>query len=654
QLVDLNRAIEYGEQAVQLTPETHSWKPAHLSNLGLSYQSRFEHSGELSDLDKAIDCHSRAVSLVPEGHQDRAIWLNNLGTSYSIRFKHLGQLADLNKAIEYHQQALVLTPEKNPDKPTWLNNLGASYASRFGYLGQLEDLDHAVNVLGQAISLTAEGDSHKPAWLNNLGASYLTRFEHLGDQMDLDMAINFHCQALSLTPDGHQSKPKFLGGLGVCYHRRFELLKQPTDLNKAIDNVSEAISLTPEGHSDKPKYLNNLSSAYRLRFLHLQQLKDLDKAIDCMNQANLLTPEGQLDNYLGILHRERFEHLGELVDLNKAIEYGRKAVECTPGEHPHQPVGLIELSQAYYRQFQKLGDQNSLRLAITYAKQAALMPTSGVAEIKFQAARMWADLCLWDDRSASLEAYQQAFSLIPEVVWLGSTADGRYKNVPLIDNLAMEAAVTAVISERFDLALEWLEEGRAVVWSQLLQLRDPFDEVSSIDLSLATELKQTARDLEYTSSFVSTPSRLTLDRSTSEQAAQRHRRLAEKWDKLVKRARLLPGMRDFLRVKSSPGLIAAAGTGTVVVVNIDRRTCFALVIRAYDTDMSHLSGLTLKTFTYSKAAQARVQLTQALRNQGRTARGVIYPSKVEESIEEILKMLWTDVAKPVLDYLGYT
>ena len=82
-----------------------------LSNLGSSFQSRFEHTRDLADISEAISYQQKAVHLTPEGHAYMSIWLNNLGNSFQSRFEHTGNLADISEAISYQQKAVHLTPE---------------------------------------------------------------------------------------------------------------------------------------------------------------------------------------------------------------------------------------------------------------------------------------------------------------------------------------------------------------------------------------------------------------------------------------------------------------------------------------------------------------------------------------------------------------
>ncbi|KAE9406226.1 hypothetical protein BT96DRAFT_1056474, partial [Gymnopus androsaceus JB14] len=53
-------------------------KPAWLSNLGCAYESHFSRMGKLSDIDNAIVAMKQAVELTPDGHTGKPASLSNL------------------------------------------------------------------------------------------------------------------------------------------------------------------------------------------------------------------------------------------------------------------------------------------------------------------------------------------------------------------------------------------------------------------------------------------------------------------------------------------------------------------------------------------------------------------------------------------------
>jgi hypothetical protein len=55
------------------------------------------HREILPTFPNAISYQQKAVHLIPEGHADMPGWLNNLGISFQSRFEHTGDLADISE-----------------------------------------------------------------------------------------------------------------------------------------------------------------------------------------------------------------------------------------------------------------------------------------------------------------------------------------------------------------------------------------------------------------------------------------------------------------------------------------------------------------------------------------------------------------------------
>ncbi|QRV93661.1 CHAT domain protein [Ceratobasidium sp. AG-Ba] len=654
ELADFDHAIGCHSRAVELTPDSHPNKPGRLSNLGISWQSRFERLGELADLDHAIGCQSRAVELTPDGHPDKPGGLNNLGISWQSRFERLGELADLDHAIGCKSRAVELTPDGHPNKPGRLSNLGNSWQSRFERLGELADLDHAIGCKSQAVELTPDSHPNKPGRLSNLGNSWQSRFQRLGELADLDHAIGCKSQAVELTPDSHPNKPGCLSSLGNSWQSRFERLGELADLDHAIGCHSRAVELTPDSHPNKPGRLNNLGISWHSQFERLGELADLDHAIGCQSRAVELTPDshpnkpGGLSN-LGISWHSRFERLGELADLDHAIGYQSRAVELTPDSHPDKPGRLYNLGASWQTRFYSLNQPINLEQASNAfragATEAAFMPLP-----QMSCARKWASIARVLGGS-SLEAYNVAFSLLPRLVWIGQTVQRRHEIMLSVRDLAAEAAAWAISAHLYDLALEWLEQGRSVVWGQTLRLRTPVEELATTDHELAQAFQHTASQLDMAGfSRARQPHDTSVLPELVSQAAHHHK-LASDWDKLLEQARLLPGFENFMQPPKSTELKRAANDGPVVVINTYHTQCDALIILPHQDEIIH------KPLT--KITQDRLKWLSSIANcmSGKirgpeVARGITRSNA--EDISQLPVHLWSDIVAPVLNELGYT
>ncbi|KAF8748920.1 TPR-like protein [Rhizoctonia solani] len=257
-LDDIEKAIEYGNRALDLTPNEHPRVPTQLTCLGAYYNDRFRQLDNPEDMEKSIDCHKRALGLTPEDHPEFAYRLGNLGISHSVRFRHLGQLEDLEKSIDCKARVVALTPDGHPDLPNWHATLGVSYADRYRCLGELDNLEKWIESDSRALALTPDDHPDLPERHANLGMSYGIRYQRLGELDDLNKSIDHKTRALELTPDGHPDLSYRHADLGASYGTRYQRLENPK-ISTSGSNVTLArFALTPDGHPDYPERHANL------------------------------------------------------------------------------------------------------------------------------------------------------------------------------------------------------------------------------------------------------------------------------------------------------------------------------------------------------------------------------------------------------------
>lgn len=212
---------------------------------------------------------------------------------------------------------------------------------------------------------------------------------------------------------------------------------------------------------------------------------------------------------------------------------------------------------------------------------------------------------------------------------------------------------------KLDLAVEWLEQGRSIVWGQILNLRTPVDEVRAVRPDLARELGQVSRDLEIAgirgdNAPIGGSKQGSM--TTLEDEAQAHRRLAKKYDKLLVEVRSIAGFEEFLLPKKLYSFHDATKYGPIVLVNVHQSRCDALIICKNDSLVRHVP---LVSITHDDAENLRRSLISALKNAGVRDRadkpyhGIDHGTTPAEIMPTILAKLWEGVAKPVLITLGY-
>ncbi|KAL5637620.1 hypothetical protein ACGC1H_004135 [Rhizoctonia solani] len=399
-----------------------------------------------------------------------------------------------------------------------------------------------------------------------------------------------------------------------------------------------------------------LGLAYNKQYRRLGEFADLDKAIESHTRALALTPDGHTDMSsrhasLGVSYTDRYQRLGELADLDKAIESHTRALALTPSGHPQLPRQYLNYALPLLLQYTHTGHLASLTGSLQYFRKAA-HHFSGAPRIRFQCSLGWAKLAAKLSLLKPIEAFQAAIDLLPQFIWLGATTNQRYQDLLLTENLAVKACFAAIRSSNYSLALEWLEHARCVVWNQSLMLRSPLDQLHSSYPDLAAQLQFVAKQLDSSNTDSQLIQATSSDLNAAEQAGQQRRHLAMKYNSLLDQIRQLPGLETFLKPAQASTLMHGVRSGPVVVIDCHTDQCDALVILPGQAQITHLP---LPDFTEDKARKTRFELEVSLRRKGLRQRGVWVkpPPGYEDGIESVLRILWDDVVKPVLDHLGY-
>ncbi|TDL18361.1 hypothetical protein BD410DRAFT_701128, partial [Rickenella mellea] len=246
--------------------------------------------------------------------------------------------------------------------------------------------------------------------------------------------------------------------------------------------------------------------------------------------------------------------------------------------------------------------------------------------------------------------------LLPRLSQLGLTMNAQHHVLLQASSLACNAAATALSRGDIGQALEWLEQGRSVVWSQLLQLRSPLDELYKADLNLAESVSNAALALEkggHRENVVVNKSDLNI---SSEHSIPTHYQLANKFDSLVKRVQKISGFEDFMLPKQLHELQQAASQCFIVVLNISKYSCDALIIESPSVPphQVHLDNLTHEKAKTLQTILQKILSDQGVRNREEDRHGGLAfgeGSDANAAFRHLLEELWKSVVKPVLDCL---
>ncbi|KAK6974110.1 CHAT domain-containing protein [Favolaschia claudopus] len=566
---DLNDAVKsmtYTQAAVDLTPDGHPNRSSWLGDLGLSFLNRFIHLGDLDDLNQSITYLEIVVNLIADDDIDRSKQLNHLGCALLKRYEQLGNLDDVNQSITCRAAALELIPDGHIDRPSFLGMLGDSFYHRFQHLGDLGDLNQAVTYIEARLDLTPDGHPDKSGQLNCLNILLAARFRQFGDLDDLNKAIAQGKAGVNFTADCHPDKLMFLSSLGESFLWRFDRLGNLADLNQCITQFEACVELTPDGHTRKPKVLHNLAVALGTRFLRLRNPADVNRAIICAAAAVEHHPGNSL--YLATLGGafcHRFVLLWDFDDLDQCITYIEAAVHLLPDDHLEKPSRLFNLGE----------DEDCQKLL--YSFSSAACSSSGAAWFRFSAAEKWATFARACQPSAILKAYTTAIAILPELAWLALSIADRHHRLLTVGKLVRDGAAAAIAAGDYQKSVEWLEQGRSIIWGQFLELRTPVDKLKQSHPELAEQFISYSKTLEVAGTKTTSIDEYITPKSTNVRTKNFHE-IVHKRENVLAQIRQQPGFEQFLLPKSISHLSHAADSGPVVILNISGYQCDGLIL----------------------------------------------------------------------------
>ncbi|KAF6744592.1 CHAT domain-containing protein [Ephemerocybe angulata] len=721
ELSDIHEAILVLQNVVDHTPQEDSRLYSFLNTLAASLSERFQRTGELSDISESIRVQQRAVSLIPSNHPHLHNLLKNLGGFLALRYQRTGELSDISESIVSQRKAVELTPQDHPALSAHLKHLGATFGIRFSRTGDLGDITEAITMQQRAIELTPHYHPDLPSRLDDLGNTFYFRFSQTGDISEAAEAISLKQRAIQLTPKDDAKLPMRLSNLGNVFQGRFTFTRDPSDMAEAMSLKQRVVDLTPPNHRELPARLSTLGNSFVIHHKSSGKLSDADKAVSLHQRAADLTPQdhAELPDLLQNLACSliyRFQQTGNISDLNTTVPVLRRAIELAPPRHPHRHSFFLTLANAFIMRFEKTGDISDVSESISAAREtleivppghvdvpsslrtlgrglrcrfdltfdkedldasisqykAAAISTSGSLEIRLQAAQAWASLLThqYPQSPEILLSFDTALGLLALFAGLDRTVRGRYSQLQNTSDIALKAAAAACSLGREDKALEWLEQGRCLVWSQLNNLRTPLDDLQACDATLARRISEVSSRLEVAgTSRDSSNIEMPLSQKISIEAeARAHMELAREWDDLLQTTRAIPGFESFLKPLSCSTLMAnLPEEGPIVVINIDKSRCDAIALLA---GLGEPLPIPLPNFSVEKANVYRADLKSQLQSRLLRARGPLdgagsggesLPRGMRSAeigphedhpVHGVLQGLWEDVVKPILNALG--
>jgi hypothetical protein len=587
--------------------------------------------------------------------------MNNLANNLSRIFKHTGDTDSLAEIVTMRREVMRMQPAGHPMRLSSLGNLGIALGDCFEHLGGSDIVAQVISVYREAVRICPIGHPGRPWVLDNLAGGLSLRSTYEGHSIPLLEAISLERQALQLLSGSHPQRARIMCNLADVLLASFHFSGDGSILAEALTLFREVVTVRRRGFlHDYDRTLEDLAAALAAKFDTDGDMGALSEAADLYREALLLRPMGDPRRFAS------FEGLAKVLwkmhspSWPEVLSCYQEALQTCPVGYPARSrllsgisrcfldlrspsfsisEGVSYLSKAYADTFSHIGVRlKSALLDLDYL-EAAYGALTKEDHMRSE-----------EDAQQVLNLYAQVIGLLPLAAHFGLDHSARLQALTGCDEVARNAAARAARLGCVTQAVEMLEQGRGVFWTQTLHLRTTaFD---GIPHDACQELKRMLHLLDHGACRVET-----LEQSVEqrERELEKRRQLNEAAQALINNIRGYPGFHRFLLPPAFDALLDSFPEGYIVIVNASRLGHDALLLHRA---RGLATSLALRPFRADiDCAGLRSQLPRdmmALSSQKLETkiRAMRLDSGRVGNLEDILTLLWTHIGLPVIEAMG--
>jgi tetratricopeptide (TPR) repeat protein len=543
--------------------------------------------------------HARyCLTLFPFNPIYRCLATMYMNNAYTTSHKDADTRANLEVAIDIVEESLHLLPPDHRGYISLQAQRAAFYVLHHEHTGRVSSLDKIIALDGQGLNKTY------PILLFNIGLAMRLRVQAFGER-----------RLLPLLGRAYQLFGMTLDALPLMSPHRIRPVTQMLKVRQLQSELGE-VDLGEDQLVDSARQL----------------LFDAGTAIGAEDKGLVLNT---LADFL--LSRTDFANGLDLDEIDQTIERGISASNDTRHIYDFQ-VLRARSSCARYRATEVESCADT-----AWSQYSALASDlSARPRERYRAVMHWIrDAESAHDSNQASSAYRSAIDLLPHLGYIGQDAITRREALSHARGIACQAAAHELASDNTDTAIELLEQGRSVFWTQLLRLQSPQD-VAPVEF--LTQVDYLVQEL----------------RKTEDTNWAGRRRKAEELDALIASIRNKSGYEHFMAPRPFADLMTAVDglDGHVVILIPSGSVCDVVILGA--TSGSSRTHLRLPAVNVGSLQIMSDSLRSAADHQrkGDDARGMkkVPPTaKAGPSQDEVvLRQLWDTLVKPIVKTLQLT
>ena len=351
---------------------------------------------------------------------------------------------------------------------------------------------------------------------------------------------------------------------------------------------------------------------------------------------------------------EAFERTMKIEYINESISTRRQTLEYPFAHVPGRFNKIRWLSLSLLSRSMRFPDyrpqdlDEGMELCSQYVNDAhAKLPN------RFRAACLWAYVARGIRHLSVFRAYETAVSLMEDTLPFSPTLQLQHRTLTTEDTtltMPLDYASLQVDLGHVEEAVETLERGRALLWSEMRHLRTSIDQLLEADPVLGHKFAATNQELEELTKSVPPSHKLSVDDGAADNLRAvdgfsrlllKQRGLLKQRDELILQIQALPGFDNFLTPPSFDTLRSAASSGPVIIINHSEWRSDILIL-LHDASPSLIS--TPEDF-YDRAGALKDKLLNSRKKDG------LDSNYYDDALASVLAELYKLVGKPVIHRL---
>lgn len=661
---DIDTAVRVLQNAINSRGMHHSGNVATMEILAGALHMRAILYRDADDLEEAIITYRALIQHRGCHHTHHISCLSGLAEALVLFFDMRGDSDALTEGMSCRAEVALIrkrgyqNPSFSQKSSDALTDGSELISDSFDHEGYNEG--HVDTVRAKLRESTIEyNQAHRFSLLESLSNALLSRYHVCGEPTDLDEAIECVDQILD---QQETLEPRARMSLSVrsakLLYTRFKDFGSPKDVQRASHLLNNYLLSRRHSHT-APRALRILAEAIQLQSDLTGNLPDADVVLDISNNAvqSLNTPsrdpnKASLLCTIASLHLARFLQEGLIEDWKEARRLAFGALAQAPSNHPSRAACYFCICELY---IQKSTCQD-LMTALDYLRRALTNDTTSARYRLRSSVRLFALMTASDLEALSsslkaelLDAYTKALSLLPAAVYSAIYTSGRLQVSASAPWLASRAAFLALSICQAPLAIEVIEQGRAIFWTCSLRLRQSFDDIPT---SLRQELLDVTRSLDKSSTLNMND----WTKTWVDEEVVRRSEHVQMLRSIQAEIRSIPGLNRFMLPDKFSSLVKVSYMGPVVTLLASNQRCDAIIaqrgrvitVRLLDVNSAWLTKSSAELSNDMQATRTRTREDQ----HERTSRLCMVRRVPESPMTKMLESLWFKIVRPVIGALG--